>query len=131
MTFSENNSDNNIATHQNFNFYPFFVVVTMLWALIVYSLIAWYSYEGFKYFQHPFGSIGDNANDEEDRLIRDRETQNSNNNYGAVNYGNRNQGDAWSGQSYRNNGYGLSSAQSGGGQKVTPFSGRGTVVGGG
>lgn len=129
ISLTDNNLDNYNGRQQDVNLYPFIIVITMIWALAVYCLIAYYSYEGFKYFQHPIGNIGDNSSDEEGRLMGSH-----NNNYGAVNNRNGNQGnaDTWNGQSYRNNGYGLSNTQvSSGGNKVAPFSGRGTVVGGG
>ena len=111
-TFKTDFTDNSMGRTPTFSLYPALIVIAMIWALVVYALIAYYSYEGFKHFHDPIGSFTNNQN-EDGRLIRkDRDS----NNYGAVNYG--------------NNGYGLSSTNSNnGGNRLVPFSGRGTVLG--
>ena len=126
---SENNRENNFGRSQGASLYPFFVVFMMIWALVVYSLISYNSWEGFKFFQNPLGNFTENnSNDERRVIMRNRES--AYNNYGAAenNHPNANN---WNGQSYRNDGYGLSSTQGNNrGNKSTPFSGRGTVIGG-
>ena len=109
-------AENSISGTPTFTLYPALIVIGMIWALVIYSLIAYYSYEGFEHFENP---------NEDGRLLR---KQREPNNYGAVNpiipvnQSDNNQG-VYSGQSSRNN------SNNNAGNRFVAFSGRGTVLG--
>jgi len=100
-----------------FTLYPALIVIAMIWALIIYSLIAYYSYKAFESFESPY---------ENGSLLRKAGEPN---NYGAVNP--VNQG-VFSGQNNRNNNNQVPSSYSYNNNpdsRYVPFSGRGTVLG--
>jgi hypothetical protein len=129
---SDNYNENNLARSQGISLYPIFVVFMMIWALVVYGLISYNSWQGFKFFQHPMGSFADDTNNNDERRLIMRNRESHYNNYGAANNAQVNSNN-WTGQSYRNDGYGLSNTQGNNNNrenKMVPFSGRGIVIGG-